>query len=290
MTRANHKVPLSRHRKVQLSRSKAMVIAAAGALSVATAASATAATWGHGAQGAQSAADGLAEITHGSVAPDTSTRNTVTQVAAPREATPREATAREATAQEATAQEAAPALGLAVTDQLAGPIAQTATEQGNATWVQHAYLVRLTAMKDAIAQRQAATTTPATTTPATTTPATTTPASTTPATTTAAKSTLGSPQQVARAMLGSFGWSAASQFSCLEPLWAHESGWSVSAYNAGSGAFGIPQALPGSRMASAGPDWQTSAATQIKWGLQYIKGTYGSPCAAWAHEEATGWY
>ena len=99
----------------------------------------------------------------------------------------------------------------------------------------------------------------------------------------------GSPQQIAAAMLGSFGWSA-SQFSCLDPLWAHESGWSVSAYNAGSGAFGIPQALPGSRMASAGPDWQTDAATQIKWGLQYIKGTYGSPCGAWAHEEATGWY
>ena len=81
-----------------------------------------------------------------------------------------------------------------------------------------------------------------------------------------------------------------SQFSCLEPLWAHESGWSVSAYNPGSGAFGIPQALPGSRMASAGPDWQTDAATQIKWGLEYIKGTYGSPCGAWTHEEATGWY
>jgi hypothetical protein len=90
-------------------------------------------------------------------------------------------------------------------------------------------------------------------------------------------------------MLGSFGWSS-SQFSCLDPLWAHESGWSVSAYNAGSGAFGIPQALPGSRMASAGPDWQTNAATQIKWGLDYIKGTYGSPCAAWSHDEATGWY
>ena len=64
----------------------------------------------------------------------------------------------------------------------------------------------------------------------------------------------------------------------------------MSAYNAGSGAFGIPQALPGSRMASAGPDWQTNAATQIKWGLDYIKGTYGSPCGAWSHEEATGWY
>jgi len=99
----------------------------------------------------------------------------------------------------------------------------------------------------------------------------------------------GSPQQVAEAMLASFGWSA-SQFSCLDPLWAHESGWSVTAYNAGSGAYGIPQALPGSRMASAGPDWQTNAATQIRWGLEYIQGTYGSPCAAWDHEQATGWY
>ena len=90
-------------------------------------------------------------------------------------------------------------------------------------------------------------------------------------------------------MLGSFGWSS-GQFSCLDPLWEHESGWSVTAANAGSGAYGIPQALPGSRMASAGPDWQTNAATQITWGLEYIKGTYGSPCAAWAHEQATGWY
>ena len=96
-------------------------------------------------------------------------------------------------------------------------------------------------------------------------------------------------EQIAQAMLGSFGWSS-SQFSCLDPLWAHESGWSVTAYNAGSGAYGIPQALPGSRMASAGPDWQTNAATQIRWGLEYIKGTYGSPCAAWDHEQATGWY
>jgi hypothetical protein len=60
--------------------------------------------------------------------------------------------------------------------------------------------------------------------------------------------------------------------------------------NPGSGAFGIPQALPGSRMASAGPDWQASAATQITWGLRYIRGTYGSPCAAWSHERAAGWY
>jgi hypothetical protein len=108
-------------------------------------------------------------------------------------------------------------------------------------------------------------------------------------TTFAAPVASGSPQRIAEAMLGSFGWSS-SQFSCLDPLWAHESGWSVTAYNAGSGAYGIPQALPGSRMASAGPDWQTSAATQIRWGLGYIKGTYGSPCGAWDHEQATGWY
>ncbi len=98
-----------------------------------------------------------------------------------------------------------------------------------------------------------------------------------------------SPEQIAKAMLTSFRWSS-GQFSCLDPLWAHESGWSVTAYNAGSGAYGIPQALPGSRMGSAGPDWQANAATQIRWGLEYIKGTYGSPCAAWGHEQATGWY
>jgi hypothetical protein len=99
----------------------------------------------------------------------------------------------------------------------------------------------------------------------------------------------GSPQQIAEQMLSQFGWSS-SQFSCLDPLWQEESGWNVSAYNPGSGAFGIPQALPGSRMSSAGPDWETDAATQIRWGLEYIQGLYGSPCAAWAHEEADGWY
>ena len=99
----------------------------------------------------------------------------------------------------------------------------------------------------------------------------------------------GSPQQVAEQMLGQFGWSS-SQFSCLEPLWERESGWDVTAENPSSGAYGIPQALSGSLMASAGPDWQTDAATQIRWGLTYIQGRYGSPCGAWAHEEADGWY
>jgi hypothetical protein len=98
----------------------------------------------------------------------------------------------------------------------------------------------------------------------------------------------GSPQQIAMSMLGSYGWSA-SQFSCLDSLWSHESGWSVTAANP-DGAYGIPQALPGSKMASAGSDWQTNAATQIRWGLGYIKGLYGSPCGAWSHEEATGSY
>ena len=99
----------------------------------------------------------------------------------------------------------------------------------------------------------------------------------------------GSPQQVAEQMLGQFGWSG-SQFSCLQPLWERESGWDVTAENPSSGAYGIPQALSGSLMASAGPDWQTDAATQIRWGLTYIQGRYGSPCGAWAHEEADGWY
>src|ERR1700733_25891 len=99
----------------------------------------------------------------------------------------------------------------------------------------------------------------------------------------------GSPQQIAEQMLSQFGWSS-SQFSCLQPLWALESGWNIYASNPSSGAYGIPQALPGSQMASAGPDWQRGAATQIRWGLSYIQGTYGSPCAAWSHEEADGWY
>jgi hypothetical protein len=105
----------------------------------------------------------------------------------------------------------------------------------------------------------------------------------------AAPVTSGTAQQIAEQMLGQYGWSA-SQFSCLDPLWARESGWNVYAENPGSGAYGIPQAMPGSEMASAGPDWQTSAATQIRWGLSYIQSRYGSPCGAWAHEESTGWY
>ena len=179
-------------------------------------------------------------------------------------------------------------------DQLARPIAEAETRQSSATVAQHAFQLRLTQTWDAIAQRHAArnlaarkaAAAAAARTAAAQARTTAQPGQTASATVPAAS---GSPRQIAQAMLASFGW-ASSQFSCLDPLWEHESSWSVSAANPGSGAFGIPQALPGSRMASAGPDWQTSATTQIKWGLQYIKGTYGSPCAAWAHEEATGWY
>ena len=104
-----------------------------------------------------------------------------------------------------------------------------------------------------------------------------------------APATSGSARSIAKRMLAPFGWST-SQFSCLEPLWAGESGWNVTASNPSTGAYGIPQALPASKMASTGPDWRTSAVTQIRWGLTYIKGTYGSPCAAWSHAQADGWY
>ncbi len=99
----------------------------------------------------------------------------------------------------------------------------------------------------------------------------------------------GSPQQIAMSMLAGYGWSA-SEFSCLDSLWERESGWNPGAENPASGAYGIPQALPGSKMASAGADWATNPATQIRWGLGYIKSLYGSPCGAWDHELADGWY
>jgi hypothetical protein len=80
------------------------------------------------------------------------------------------------------------------------------------------------------------------------------------------------------------------QFPCLDRLWKKESGWNYRAINRGSGAFGIPQALPGKKMASAGADWETSPATQIKWGLGYIKGRYDTPCGAWSHSQSVGSY
>lgn len=94
----------------------------------------------------------------------------------------------------------------------------------------------------------------------------------------------------AREMAASkYGWGE-SQFQCLSNLWQKESGWSYTAYNASSGATGIPQSLPGSKMAAAGDDWQTNAATQISWGLDYIARGYGTPCSAWSHSQSLNWY
>jgi hypothetical protein len=97
-----------------------------------------------------------------------------------------------------------------------------------------------------------------------------------------------SPRAIAQSLLGGYGWGQ-SQMPCLNSLWNRESGWNVHAANA-SGAYGIPQALPGSKMSSAGPDWANNPTTQIKWGLGYIKSMYGSPCGAWGHSQSTGWY
>lgn len=96
-------------------------------------------------------------------------------------------------------------------------------------------------------------------------------------------------QATARSMLGGYGWGD-DQFGCLVSLWNKESGWNYRASNPSSGAYGIPQALPGSKMASAGADWQTNAATQIAWGFGYISGRYGTPCGAWGHSQSVGWY
>lgn len=95
----------------------------------------------------------------------------------------------------------------------------------------------------------------------------------------------------AKAMASSkYGWGS-GEFSCLDQLWMKESGWNYAAVNASSGATGIPQALPGSKMGTAGSDWATNATTQIAWGLEYIKSSrYGSPCAAWSFSQANNWY
>jgi hypothetical protein len=97
------------------------------------------------------------------------------------------------------------------------------------------------------------------------------------------------PRQIAISLLRKFGWSR-SQYRYLNMLWSRESSWNVRAENPYSGAYGIPQAVPGAKMAAAGPHWRTSARTQILWGLRYIKDRYGSPRGAWDHELATGWY
>ncbi|WP_238402535.1 ubiquitin-like domain-containing protein [Cellulomonas sp. H30R-01] len=99
----------------------------------------------------------------------------------------------------------------------------------------------------------------------------------------------GTAQAMGKEMAAARGWGD-DQFACLLSLWNKESGWRVNAENRSSGAYGIPQALPGSKMATVGADWQTNPATQITWGLNYISARYGTPCGAWAHSQAKGWY
>jgi len=103
------------------------------------------------------------------------------------------------------------------------------------------------------------------------------------------RNALHDPRTYARLLVQQRGWSL-SQFSCLNLLWNRESGWNLRARNRSSGAYGIPQALPGSKMATIAADWRTNPITQIKWGLNYIAERYGSPCGAWGHSQSFGWY
>ncbi|WP_264031716.1 ubiquitin-like domain-containing protein [Cellulosimicrobium sp. SH8] len=99
----------------------------------------------------------------------------------------------------------------------------------------------------------------------------------------------GSARAIGRSLAAQRGWGD-DEFTCLDKLWTKESNWRVDADNPSSSAYGIPQALPGSKMSSAGADWRTNPATQITWGLGYIEGRYGTPCSAWSHSVAKGWY
>jgi hypothetical protein len=93
-----------------------------------------------------------------------------------------------------------------------------------------------------------------------------------------------SPRKYALSVVGQ------KQFNCLEPLWDKESHWNYKAHNSSSGAYGIPQAVPGSKMSSAGADWKTNPITQVKWGINYVNGRYGSACGAWSFWKRNGWY
>lgn len=282
--RANHrKLPLSRHRTIS-SRSITVAIITASAL---TGAAVPAATWTAGPAG--SAAGRIPQARGADAGP----LLTVTdQLAWPQEVQPT-ADHYSAALQVSGAAKASGAVKASVAQSSADSQAgQTSRLRDLAAQLTAAHwaAARAQAARKAQAMAPAQPAATAQATPQAIPQATATVQATKPASVADAKmASSGSPPQIAAAMLASFGWSS-GQLGCLDPLWEHESGWSVTADNAGTGAYGIPQALPGSRMSSAGPDWQTSAQTQIKWGLEYIKDTYGSPCGAWDHEEATGWY
>ena len=98
------------------------------------------------------------------------------------------------------------------------------------------------------------------------------------------------PREIARQfMLNKYGWDE-QQFGCYDSIIMRESRWIVTADNPHSSAYGIPQALPGRRMASFGADWRTNPVTQIRWGLDYVSDRYGAPCGAWSFKRSHGWY
>jgi hypothetical protein len=263
---------LSRDRRIiTRKRNKLTVVAVAGALSVATVATAAAAVWPSGAPAgkAGTAFAALSQSAHRPADRQPSPPAGNRAVAHARSVAGHQAVLTARAQQQ-------PAMHRAVVTQPSRH--QSAKRQPAAT--------HTTAASQAAARQSQQAVQPATQQAAVASP--TPPPSATP-TTTPAPAASGSPQSIAQSMLESFGWSP-GQFSCLEPLWQHESSWSVSASNSSTGAYGIPQAVPGSKMASAGLDWKTNPSTQIKWGLGYIKDTYGSPCAAWSHEQADGWY
>ncbi len=97
------------------------------------------------------------------------------------------------------------------------------------------------------------------------------------------------PRDIARAMMPEFGFSS-SQFGCLDSLYMSESGWDPHADNPTSSAYGIPQALTGGTHKDLPADYMTNPASQIRWGLNYIKNVYGTPCEAWTFKQANNWY
>ena len=280
------RVTLSRDRRIiTRKRNKLTIVAVAGALSVATAATAAAAVWPSGAPVGK-AGTAFATLSQPGHRPaDRQASPAANRAVAHSQAAAGHQAVLAAQAQQQTAMHRAvvtqPASHQAANHQVAKPqpagTATTGPSQAAARQSQQA--VQPASQPTT---QQAAVASPTSTSTSTPTPSATPKATPSPAPS-------GSPQSIAQSMLKSFGWSS-SQFSCLKPLWQHESSWSVSASNSSTGAYGIPQAAPGSKMASAGPDWKTNASTQIKWGLGYIKSTYGSPCAAWSHEQADGWY
>ena len=104
-----------------------------------------------------------------------------------------------------------------------------------------------------------------------------------------ARTPMGAKRVAKTLMADEFGWNN-YQYGCLQTLWRHESNWNYKSHNKASGAHGIPQALPATKMEIVGTDWRTNPVTQITWGLKYIQERYNTPCAAWSKFKRSNWY